>query len=53
MDVVNGLHAFLRDDAEIAAAAARKGVELIDLRSVPDDLSTPDGSRERVDVPVV
>ena len=32
MDVVNGLHEFLADDAEIAAAAARAGVQLIDVR---------------------
>lgn len=32
MDVVNGLHEFLADDAEIAAAAALAGVQLIDVR---------------------
>jgi uncharacterized NAD-dependent epimerase/dehydratase family protein len=32
MHVVNGLHEFLADDAEIAAAAARAGVRLIDVR---------------------
>lgn len=32
MDVVCGLHEFLADDAEIAAAAARRGVQLVDVR---------------------
>ncbi|HEX5053749.1 MAG TPA: DUF1611 domain-containing protein [Planctomycetota bacterium] len=32
MHVVNGLHEFLADDAEIAAAAVRAAVELIDVR---------------------
>lgn len=32
MDVVSGLHQFLADDAEVAAAAARAGVQLIDVR---------------------
>ncbi len=32
MDVISGLHDFLSDDAEFARAAARRGVELIDLR---------------------
>lgn len=32
MDVVNGLHEFLADDPEIAAAAARAGVKLVDVR---------------------
>ncbi|MCB9877852.1 MAG: DUF1611 domain-containing protein [Planctomycetes bacterium] len=32
MDVVNGLHEFLADDPAIVAAAARAGVQLIDIR---------------------
>ena len=32
LDVVNGLHEFLADDAEIAAAARHRGVQLIDVR---------------------
>jgi len=32
MSIVNGLHEFLSDDAEFAAAAAASGVELIDVR---------------------
>ena len=38
MDVLNGLHTFLDDDPILAEAARRKGVRLIDLRRVPDDL---------------
>ena len=44
LDVESGLHEFLADDAEIAAAAARAGVELRDLRSVPADLDVPTGA---------
>ena len=32
MNVVNGLHEFLNDDAEFAAACAAKGVEILDVR---------------------
>lgn len=32
MDLVSGLHEFLADDREFAAAAARAGVQLIDVR---------------------
>ncbi|MBN2356605.1 DUF1611 domain-containing protein, partial [candidate division KSB1 bacterium] len=39
LDIVGGLHSFLNDDPEFAAAARRKGVTLIDLRRTPDDLS--------------
>jgi len=38
MDVLNGLHTFLADDPVFAAAAREKGVQLIDLRRVPDEL---------------
>jgi uncharacterized NAD-dependent epimerase/dehydratase family protein len=33
MDVVSGLHEFLRDDGEFVAAAARHGVQLVDVRA--------------------
>jgi uncharacterized NAD-dependent epimerase/dehydratase family protein len=32
MDIVSGLHDFLADDPEFAAAAARQGIQLIDVR---------------------
>lgn len=35
MSVVNGLHEFLSDDPNLAAAAARKGVTLRDVRKTP------------------
>lgn len=53
LDVSNGLHAFLSADEEIAAAARERGTRLIDLRDVPKDLTTPNGSRETLRVPVV
>ncbi len=34
MSVVNGLHEFLSDDPELAAAAARKGVSIVDVRKI-------------------
>jgi uncharacterized NAD-dependent epimerase/dehydratase family protein len=44
LDIESGLHEFLFDDAEIARAAARKGVSVRDLRRVPDDLDVPTGA---------
>jgi uncharacterized NAD-dependent epimerase/dehydratase family protein len=41
MHVEAGLHAVLADDPELAAAAARAGVELRDLRAVPAGLGVP------------
>jgi uncharacterized NAD-dependent epimerase/dehydratase family protein len=49
LDVENGLHQFLGDDAELAGLAARHRVELRDLRRPPADLSVPTG--ENLDVP--
>ena len=36
LDVINGLHAFLSDDAELAPVAAAAGVTIWDARRVPD-----------------
>lgn len=47
LDVASGLHTFLLDDPEIAAAAKRKRVEVVDLRRPPDDLSLPAGANRR------
>ena len=38
LDVYSGMHTLLVDDPELVKMAAEKGVELIDLRKVPDDL---------------
>jgi uncharacterized NAD-dependent epimerase/dehydratase family protein len=54
LHVEAGLHSLLTDDAELAAAACRQGVELHDLRAVPKDLDVPRGGRWRAsDVDVV
>ena len=49
LDLENGLHQFVRDDPELAALAARAGVELRDLRRPPDGLDCPTG--ENLEVP--
>ncbi len=41
LDVMSGLHVFLADDAELASLAARRGVELIDLRRPPAEIKLP------------
>ncbi len=39
LQVISGLHHFLSQDEEFSRAAQQHGVQLIDLRRVPDDLS--------------
>jgi uncharacterized NAD-dependent epimerase/dehydratase family protein len=53
LDVENGLHEFLGDDAEMAELARRHGVELRDLRKPPPDLSVPTGENLLVDAQIV
>ncbi len=43
LDVENGLHEFISEDAELVALAARHGVELRDLRKPPRGLNVPTG----------
>jgi uncharacterized NAD-dependent epimerase/dehydratase family protein len=44
LDVENGLHEFLTDDAELVALAKERGVELRDLRKAPPGLNVPTGA---------
>jgi uncharacterized NAD-dependent epimerase/dehydratase family protein len=53
LDVENGLHEFLTDDAELVELAARHGVELRDLRKPPTDLNVPTGENLELDAHVV
>lgn len=47
LDIVSGLHQFFQLDPEFAAAAARRGVKLIDLRRNDErDVATREGIRE-------
>jgi len=45
LDVMSGLHTFLGDDREFAAAAAARGTEIIDYRRPPDRMTTAVGRR--------
>jgi uncharacterized NAD-dependent epimerase/dehydratase family protein len=53
LDVENGLHEFLSDDAELVELAARHGVELRDLRKPPADLNVPTGENLELDARIV
>ncbi len=48
LDVENGLHEFLTEDAEMAELARRHGVELRDLRKPPSDLNVPSGENLQI-----
>jgi uncharacterized NAD-dependent epimerase/dehydratase family protein len=43
LDIENGLHEFISEDAELRALAATHGVELRDLRKPPAGLNVPTG----------
>lgn len=45
LDIHSGLHQFLGDDPEFAAAAAKAGTRLIDYRRPPDRMETTVGRR--------
>jgi uncharacterized NAD-dependent epimerase/dehydratase family protein len=53
LDIENGLHEFLSEDAEMVELARRHGVELRDLRKPPPGLSVPTGENLRVDAQIV
>ncbi|MFB6195490.1 MAG: DUF1611 domain-containing protein [Haloplanus sp.] len=52
-DVVAGLHYFLSDDDEFAGLAADHGVDLVDVRRPPADLTVSSGAAGDVDADVV
>lgn len=53
VDLYSGMHTPLESDPELAAIARRTRARIVDLRAVPDDLSTPCGLRGTIEVPVV
>jgi uncharacterized NAD-dependent epimerase/dehydratase family protein len=53
LDLENGLHEFISDDAELRELAARHKVELRDLRKPPPDLNVPTGENLRVPAKIV
>jgi D-glutamate N-acetyltransferase len=53
LDLENGLHVFMADDAELRSLAEERGVELRDLRRPPAELSTATGENLAVDATIV
>jgi len=53
LDVINGLHHFLEDDAELAAAAQSYGVDLWDVRRVPENQRVADTRAHQLAATVV
>jgi D-glutamate N-acetyltransferase len=48
LDVLSGLHVFIGDDPEFAAAASRRGVRIVDYRRPPEQMEV---ARGRVHLP--
>jgi D-glutamate N-acetyltransferase len=53
LDVENGLHEYLEDDAELVDLATQHGVELRDLRKPPTGLNVPTGANLELDARIV
>jgi uncharacterized NAD-dependent epimerase/dehydratase family protein len=53
LDVEGGLHDFLGEDPDLAAAARLAGVEIRDLRRAPQGLDVPSGANLTVDATTV
>ena len=53
LDVENGLHEYLEDDAELVELATKQGVELRDLRKPPPGLNVPTGANLALDAQIV
>jgi uncharacterized NAD-dependent epimerase/dehydratase family protein len=53
LDIENGLHEFVSEDADLAEAARRHGVELRDLRRPPEGLSVPTGANFEIPARIV
>ena len=53
LDVHSGLHTFLGDDPDFAAAAAAAGTRIVDYRRPPDRLETAVGRRHGADKRVI
>ena len=53
LDVENGLHEFLTNDAELVELAREHGAELRDLRKPPPDLNVPTGANLEIPARIV
>ena len=53
LDVENGLHEYLEDDAELVDLATKHGAELRDLRKPPAGLNVPTGANLALDARIV